>query len=156
MESIFNKFLGLMTSFDKNDVEYIVIGGLAINLHGFARNTEDIDLFIQPSRENIENLRNSLFEIFHDDDINEITFEELLKYPVIRYISDSGIYIDIIVKLGETFNFSDLHHDTREINGVKIKFADLQTLYKLKEKTYREIDQLDLKFLKSKLDKNGN
>lgn len=35
MENIYNKFLELMTSFDKSGVEYILIGGLAINLHGF-------------------------------------------------------------------------------------------------------------------------
>jgi hypothetical protein len=46
--------------------------------------------------------------------------------------------------------------DIKEIDGIKIKYANLKTLYKLKEKTYREIDQLDLKFLKSKLEKNAN
>ena len=156
MENIFNKFLQLVSSFEKNNVEYVIIGGLAINLHGFNRNTQDIDLFVNPSEININRLKHSLFEVFNEDDINEITLEELSKYPVIRYGSKTGIQIDIITKLGEKFTYSDLKADIKEIDGVKIKFANLETMYKLKEKTYREIDQLDLKFIISKLNKNAN
>ena len=98
----------------------------------------------------------SLFEVFKDNDIYEITLDELEKYPVIRYVSKAGITIDVIAKLGEQFKFSDLGYDIKEIDGTIIKLANLKTLYMLKENTYREIDQLDLKFLKSKLDNNAN
>jgi len=156
MESVFNKFLELMASFEKNDVEYVVIGGIAINLHGFSRNTEDIDLFVNPNEDNIKKLQASLFETFKDNDIYEITLEELKKYPVIRYISEESTTIDVITKLGDRFDFSDIEYDIKIIDGIKIKFANLKTLYMLKEKTYREIDQLDLKFIKSKLNNNAN
>ncbi len=113
-------------------------------------------MFINPTEKNIIRLTDSLFEVFNEDDINEITLEELSKYPVIRYGSKTGIQIDIITKLGEKFTYFDLRADIKEIDGVKLKFANLETMYKLKEKTYREIDQLDLKFIKSKLNKNAN
>ena len=151
MENIFNKFLELMESFNKNNVEYVLIGGIAINLHGFARNTQDIDLFINPSEPNITKLKSSLLDIFNDKEINEITLKEFEKYPVIRFGTDYGFFIDIITEIGEKFKFTDLQYEIKEVNGIKIKLANLKTLYKLKEKTYREIDQLDLKFLKSKL-----
>jgi predicted nucleotidyltransferase len=156
MESIFNKFIELMASFDKNEVEYVVIGGIAINLHGFSRNTEDIDLFVNPNEDNIKKLQFSLFEIFKDKDIYEITLEELKKYQVIRYISEESTTIDVIAKLGDRFDFSDIEYDIKIIDGIKIKFANLKTLYLLKEKTYREIDQLDLKFIKAKQNSNAN
>ena len=145
-----------MASFEKKDVEYVVIGGIAINLHGFSRNTEDIDLFVNPNEDNIKKLQASLFETFKDNDIYEITLEELKKYPVIRYISEESTTIDVIAKLGDRFDFSDIEYDIKIIDGIKIKFANLKTLYMLKEKTYREIDQLDLKFIKSKLNNNAN
>ena len=59
--------------------------GMAINIHGFARNTEDIDLFINPIEKNVNNLRIAMINVFQDDDIHEITGEELGKYAVIRY-----------------------------------------------------------------------
>ena len=140
-----------MASFDKNEVEYVLIGGLAINLLGFARNTEDIDLFIKPTEDNIHRLQNALMEVFNDNEIREITLNELNKYSVIRYGTDKGFYIDLISKIGTKFKFEDLNFEIKTIEGTNIKVADVETLYKLKEKTYREIDQLDLKFLKSKM-----
>jgi len=120
MGSLYDNFIELMSSFEKNEVEYVLIGGLAINLHGFNRNTQDIDLFVNSTEENINKLKKSLFQVFEDDDIDEISIEELNKFPVIRYGSSSGIQIDLIVKLGEVFfkKFHDL--DIKEIDGVAI------------------------------------
>lgn len=151
MEDMFSRFLELMNEFEKNNVDYILIGGIAINIHGFARNTEDIDLFINPTETNVDNLRTSMNNIFHDNEINEITVEELEKYAVIRYGTHDDFYIDIISKIGEQFRFQDLTYEEKFIEGVRIRVADLNTLYKLKENTYREIDQLDIKFLKTKM-----
>ncbi len=153
MTVIFDKFLELMKALYDYNVEYVLIGGLAINLQGFARNTEDIDLFVNLSEGNVSKLQKALYRVFQDDDIFEITFDELNKYAVIRYGSQLGFYIDIISDIGEKFQYSDLSYELKEIDNIKIKVADVRTLYKLKEKTYREIDQLDLKFLKSKLEK---
>lgn len=142
-----------MASFEKNDVDYIVIGGMAINFHGFARNTQDIDVFVKPTEKNIDSLKKSLKDIFNDDEIDEITLKELNVYQVIRYGTENGFFLDIITQMGERFKYEDLQYDIKIIDGTKVKYADLLTMYKLKEKTYREIDQLDLKFIKSKLGK---
>jgi acylphosphatase len=156
MKNFFVKFIELMELLNNNDVDYILIGGMAINLHGFARNTEDIDIFINPTEENVKRFRKSLFDVFKDKEIDEITIEELIKYPIIRYGTKFGFSIDIITQIGEKFFFKDLNYNIKTLNGTDVKFADLKTLYRLKEKTYREIDQLDLKFIKSKLDENVN
>ena len=156
MKNLFEKFLELIDILEKKEVNYIIIGGMAINLHGFARNTKDIDIFLEPTKENIVKFRNALKQIFNDKEIDEITYEELNKYAVIRYGTEEGFYLDIITGIGETFKFQDLKFITKTIEGVKIKFADLTTLYKLKKHTYREIDQLDLKFIEAKLNKNAD
>jgi hypothetical protein len=152
MKDLFEKFLQLMHQFELQNIDYILIGGMAVNLQGFARNTDDIDVFIKLEELNIDNLRTAMFNVFNDNEINEITYEELEKFSVIRYGAQDGFYIDIISRIGEEFSFNHLNYEEKEIDGVKIKVADVKTLYKLKEHTYREIDQLDLKFLKSKLE----
>ena len=43
-------------------VNYLTIGGFAVNIYGYGRNTGDIDLFIEDSIENRENLREALKE----------------------------------------------------------------------------------------------
>ena len=50
-------FLKLCEALNREGVKYVVIGGFAVFLHGFPRFTEDIDLFIDPSPENISKLK---------------------------------------------------------------------------------------------------
>jgi hypothetical protein len=86
--------------------------------------------------------------VFHDESINEITSKELASYPVIRYGSVEDFNIDLIASLGESFSFADLVIEEIILNGQKIKIASPESLYKMKEKTYRAVDQADLVFLK--------
>ena len=55
----------VLTAFEREDVRYSVFGGVALNLHGLARATEDLDVFVAPERENIERLRKALEEGCH-------------------------------------------------------------------------------------------
>ena len=43
-----------------NKVKYLTIGGFAVNIYGYGRNTGDIDIFIEDSVENRKNLRLAL------------------------------------------------------------------------------------------------
>jgi len=40
--------------FNKNKVEYLIVGGYALAFHGAPRFTGDIDLFVRPVHENAE------------------------------------------------------------------------------------------------------
>ena len=46
----------------QNDVRYIMVGGFAINLHGYSRATKDIDIWIDDTLENRKKLRQALKE----------------------------------------------------------------------------------------------
>jgi hypothetical protein len=52
----------LFASLAKNDVRYVVIGGIAAVLHGVPRATFDIDLLIEATTENVERLLKSMLE----------------------------------------------------------------------------------------------
>ena len=43
-----------------NSVNYLTIGGFAVNIYGYGRNTGDIDIFIEDTIVNRENLRNAI------------------------------------------------------------------------------------------------
>jgi hypothetical protein len=53
----FKEFLALLNS---NGVEYLVVGGYALAAHGHPRYTGDIDIWLNPSPENVEKLMHSL------------------------------------------------------------------------------------------------
>ena len=148
MENQFNEFLTLLKTIDEYDVEYILIGGVAVIIHGFDRLTQDVDLFIRNTPGNIEKLRIALHSLYQDEDIEEITKDELENYPVIRFGTPKEFYIDIMARIGQAFTFDDLEFEIVEYQGVNIKVATPETLYKLKANTYREKDKLDLNFLR--------
>lgn len=147
-----DKALKIIDSLNKCNVAYIIIGGYAIILHGFLRATEDIDLILKIEPRNISNLRDALTAIYNDNEIKEITFEELKNYPVIRYGTPDNFYIDIISGIGEAFSFDNIETITKVIDNVEIKFASVKSLYEMKKITYREKDKLDILFLKQKLE----
>ena len=42
----FERFLAFLRELERNMVDYVLVGGVALNLHGIIRATEDIDLFV--------------------------------------------------------------------------------------------------------------
>ncbi|MEK6231048.1 MAG: nucleotidyl transferase AbiEii/AbiGii toxin family protein, partial [Luteolibacter sp.] len=57
MEPTFEKLLARLAD---HSVEFLLVGGVAVTLHGYARLTEDVDILIQNSSENINRLLGSL------------------------------------------------------------------------------------------------
>jgi len=68
----------VLAAFEQEGVAYAVFGGAALNLHGLARFTEDLDVFVAPTAENIECMKAALRRVFNDDTIDEITAEDML------------------------------------------------------------------------------
>jgi len=88
---------------------------------------------------------------FDDVAIDEITAGELTQYPVIRYGTPDGFTIDLIARIGDAFRFEDIRFRTVAIAGHRINIADEQSLISMKENTMREVDTLDVRFLREKL-----
>ena len=44
----------LFAALNAEGVEYAVVGGVAVNAHGYIRNTSDLDVFIRPTADNAE------------------------------------------------------------------------------------------------------
>jgi len=147
-DDLFNRFLEIIDALEKEKVDYVLIGGFAMVLYGMPRATQEIDIFIKYREENIERLQKALYAIFNNKNVFEITFMELQNYPVIRYSSDEGFYVDILSNIGTVFSFEDLVYEELTVENHKINIASVETLYKLKEKTFRAIDKSDLLFLK--------
>jgi len=154
MLTLFEKFLEVIDSLEKENVDYILIGGFAVILYGMPRLTQDVDLFLRNGNENINRLQKALYDIFRDDSVLEITADELERYPVIRYGTPDGFALDFIVKIGTAFTYDDLKYELIEVEGRSIRVATAETLYKLKKDTLRPIDQNDAAFL-SELIRHG-
>ncbi len=57
-----NRLEDVFKSFQKNDVRYVVIGGIAAILYGVPRLTFDLDILIDPTPDNAQRLLDALLE----------------------------------------------------------------------------------------------
>ena len=147
MTNQFDNFLKVLKALDNEQVDYILVGGVAVIIHGIERLTRDIDIFVKMNETNIQKLRNALHSIFNDKSIDEITLEELHKYAVIRFGAPDGFYIDIMARLGEMAVYEDLEYEIIHYQNTKIKIATPETLYELKKETLRLKDKYDAAYL---------
>jgi hypothetical protein len=127
-----------------HEVDYAVFGAIALGLHGLARATADLDLFIAPEPANVERLKAALRGVFDDPSVEEISAEELCgAYPAVRYGPPEGFGFDILTRLGEAFTFADLEIEERLFEGVPVRVVTARTLWRLKKDTVRPADRID-------------
>jgi hypothetical protein len=82
----FERFLAVLRALERERVEYALVGATALGLHGIIRATEDMDLFVRSTADNVERLRRALRSVWDDPDIDQITLADLAgEFPTIRY-----------------------------------------------------------------------
>lgn len=141
-----NEIIRVLRAFNSAGLEYVLIGATAMAFHGLVRATEDLDLFIRATPENIERLRAALRDAYAGDPhIDEISPADLLgEYPAVRYYPPTGdLYFDVLTRLGEVADFETVEAEIKEVDGTEIKVATPAALYRLKKSTIRSQDHAD-------------
>ena len=140
----------VLAALESRGVNYAIFGAVALNLHGLARFTEDLDIFVAPEKTNIDRLKLALHDVFDDPEIENITAHDLLgEYPAIQYNPPSGsFHIDIIARLGEAFTFADLEIERLPYDDLTVSAVTPRTLYRMKTDTVRLQDRADADLLR--------
>jgi hypothetical protein len=144
-----DEVLRLLQAFKKNRVEYLIVGGFAINKYGYHRATGDVDFYVKDSINNRRNLVNALEEMKYG------RMEELLTVPIIvgycEIVMDNGMYADLMSEVpGLPKEDFDKHYEmalTEKVNGVEIRFIHYNHLIQNKRATGRPKDLLDVQEL---------
>jgi hypothetical protein len=129
------------------NVEFVVIGAMAMAAQGLPRATHDLDLFVSPERSNLEALKRALRDHFSDPNVDEIDPEELAgEYPAVEYVPPHGRYsMDLLTRLGEAFSWEDLATGSDEVKlgELAVRVASPRMLYRMKRDTVRPQDRVD-------------
>jgi hypothetical protein len=140
----------VLEAFEREGVRYVIFGGVALNLQGLARATQDLDVFIAPDAENIERLKTALKTVFHDPHVDEITAADLLgDYSAVQYVPPEGpFHLDILTRLGEAYGFDDLESERLDFDGLQVSVVTPRMLYRMKRSTVRPVDRGDAERLR--------
>ena len=129
-------------------VEYAVFGAVALGLHGLARATANLDLFIKADPDHVERFKRALRSVFADVSIEEISAEDLCgSYPAVRYVPPDGFGFDVLTRLGTAFEYEDLEIEERIYDGVPVRVVSPRTLWRMKKDTVRPSDRFDAQVL---------
>ena len=146
----FDVLTRVLAALEARGVRYAIFGAVALNLHGLARATEDLDIFIAPEADNVERLKQALRDVIDDPDIDRISADDLLgEYPAVQYIPPSGAFhIDILTRLGEMFAFGDLEVARVPFEDLTVSVVTPGTLYRVNKDTVRPQDHADAEMLR--------
>ena len=142
----FVEFLQLLNA---NEVEYLVVGGYAVGIHGHPRFTGDLDIWLKISDENATKILKTVNEFgfgslgFTKDDF--LTDENVIQlgYPPMR--------IDLLTDIdGVSFESCFENKKIQEIDDIVINFIGYWDLLKNKKATGRTKDAADAEELEGK------
>jgi hypothetical protein len=148
-----DELLRVLRAFEAVRLDYVLIGATAMGLHGVVRATEDVDLIVRATPENIDRLRAAFRAAYPDDPhVDEISAADLLgDYPVLRYYPPSGdLYFDVITRLGDKASFDTVDAVFKDVEGIQVRVATPAALHRLKKGTVRPLDRQDAAALRER------
>lgn len=155
-----NIFEKVFRNLNDAKIKYLVVGGVAVNLHGYVRFTGDLDLLVLLNEENLTKLDKLMKKLGYSERIPVSVLElrdnkkakEWLKQKNLKAYSfippkTDLLQIDIIIE--ESLDFQKFYKNkiTKRIDNTNIPIVCLTDLMKMKKKANREQDLLDLKSL---------
>jgi hypothetical protein len=135
----------VFASFQKNDVKYLVIGGIAAVLYGVPRATFDLDILIEPTKENAQKLLDALSEAGFAT--AELTSADEIISTEITIFTDR-VRLDVQTSTpGILFEDAWPRRKTMTYEGQKFEVVSFADLIQSKTATGREVDLEDVRIL---------
>jgi len=140
-------FAELLVVLSRSGVKYILVGGLAVDLCGYSRVTQDVDIIIDYSEENIKLLMSELLK-FGEGSAKALSHNDFdLAEGCIRIVEDFPLDIFTIMR-GYTYQDLTQYIEIHELDGVEIPYLNADGLIELKKNSLRAKDQLDVQALR--------
>jgi hypothetical protein len=156
------KFLKkLFSSLNKENVKYMVAGGVAVNLYGIERATADIDIILMLNDKNLSQFvkvakRLALkpkLPVKIEDFIDSNKRREWIKNKNMKVFSlydtkNPFFLLDVFVEI--PFNFNEVYRQRKRIKfeDTTIPVVPIKELINMKEKSNRPQDKADIFYLK--------
>lgn len=122
-------------------------GGMAVNLHGYRRSTGDMDLFVNPTKENHSKLKavHLEFGMMMGEMGSQEIFTDTVKFDVYTF-GVSPVQIDVMTACkGISFNEAYINAERFTINeNGEIIVVELHVLLKSKKASNRARDLADI------------
>lgn len=148
-----NRLQGVFASFQKHEVKYLVIGGIAAVLHGVPRATFDLDILIEATPENAQRLLDALLDAGLGTAVLT-TVDDLLAHEIT--IFRDRIRIDVQISTpGISFRAAWERRDEMKYGEQRFYVASRVDLIASKLAAGREVDLEDVRLLRLRQEDEG-
>ena len=134
--------LDLLQRFQVEGVAYVLVGGHAVRLNGFNRNTEVIDILLPSSVENGRRVIRALSFLPSSQELEAEWFAPPAGEPENIRVADELLIDLLFTANGQTYESLHEHVRTLAVDGVQIRTLDIEGLLKTKT-DYRDKDRID-------------
>ena len=137
----------ICTLLDRHEVDYLVIGGVAVIYHGYVRSTADLDFWYNPVLSNFHKIVQAFKEYGIDvSDLEKAVFDPqktFLRFPV------SNIRVEFLPAIPGNLSYKEVKAKAAilKIDDIKISVIGYEDLIKNKATTNRLKDQADIEEL---------
>jgi len=135
-------------------VEYLIIGGVAAQVHGRRRTTKDLDLTPAPDAENLERMAAALLALdAHPAELGPNapapTAEQLRLAAIVPPLATTHGYLHILNEVPGAATYTEMRSRglTTELDGIAINIVGVDDLIRMKKASGRPSDIEDIEAL---------
>ena len=136
------KQISLLAAFVEARVEFAIVGGVAVNAHGYTRATNDLDIFIRPTEENAAAAFRALLTLGLP--VKDLQPADLLDDEENLRFGPAEDHIDLLASIGK-MPFDQVWRNRIEavVDGLAIPFISKADLIENKRQVGRLRDLAD-------------
>lgn len=150
----------ILREFQKQKVKYVIVGGIAVNLLGSLRGTADMDILVEMSDSNLRKTVNILKKKgYHvKQPVDPIGIADArIRHEWIHakhmkafnfYKKDELKEVDIVIESPVSFEEAQKSAVRVRIDNIMLPVISIDNLIKMKKKTGRSVDRLDIEELR--------
>jgi predicted nucleotidyltransferase len=150
----------ILRAFQKQRVKYVLVGGIAVNLLGLMRSTADLDILVEMNDNNLKKivkiLKSRGYRVKQPVDPMGIadrkTRQDWIKNKHLKvfnfYKDDELKEVDIIIESPISFEEARKTVLRIKVDDLMLPVISIDKLIKMKSKTRRAVDKLDIEELK--------
>lgn len=139
----------LIGSLNRQQVDYLLIGGYALFVHGYHRATTDIDVLVPATMESGAKVKAALM-VLPDQAAKELEPEWFTEGENIR-VADAFLVDVMLNACGETYDTLKRYAVTVDLEGIPVRTVSLEGLLRTKQ-TVRDKDVADRHILERALE----
>lgn len=150
----------IIKEFQKQKVKYVLVGGIAVNLHGAMRSTADMDILVELKDENlckiVKIMKAKGYKVKQPVDPMGLADAKIradwIKNKNLKafnfYKEGSYEEVDIIIDSPISFEQARKNAIIVNVDGLRLPVVSVKELIKMKSKAARSVDKEDIKQLK--------